>query len=361
MPAASLLRTARSLARAPLSAIPLGVWQNVFPKDVIALGYHVVSDDRLLHQKYYPFKNRSQFEADVAFAAERLRPVSYPEVEHRRLGHGKLPPRAVLFTFDDGFAECFDVIRPILLEHGVKGTFFITSSFVNDRSLFFETKVSLAVAAVEQLTDGEAAERLGLLGRLDPIRRATAERRLSNATIRTPLSMAHRELILGLLAFDQTEEAEIERACEGLGVDIDAYARGRRLYLTCEQIRQLAADGFTIGGHGLAHRPLQQMHPTEIEQEIVRSCEFVREVSGQSTVPFAFPYSGEGIDRRLLGEIRERHPFLGMIFDTQSLRRELPFIVDRVAADTPPADPHGTNLPQLLSQAWSHRQAWFRA
>jgi len=34
-----------------------------FPKDVIALGYHMVSDEDLPHLKYYRYKDRGQFEA----------------------------------------------------------------------------------------------------------------------------------------------------------------------------------------------------------------------------------------------------------------------------------------------------------
>ena len=83
-------------------------------------------------------------------------------------------------------------------------------------------------------------------------------------------------------------------------------------------------------------------------------------MTGQSTIPYAFPYDGIGIDRGLLAAIRQRHPFIGLIFDTQGLRRDVPFVVDRTPADSPPRNGRSTNLPETLQVEWTYRQAWFR-
>ena len=349
-----------------LELVPLAVWQRLFPKDVIALGYHIVSDEDLPHLKYYRYKDSGQFEADVAFVTGRFRSVSYDEVVTRRLRGIAMPPRSFLFTFDDGFAECYDVIRPILQKYATSGVFFITTDFLDDRSLFFETKVSLCLTAVERMGAEEARERVASMGldarSPDPDRRTLAESRLSLARIASPASPAHHTLALWLLGFEQDDEAEIAVACAALGVDPEAYSRGRPLYLSAERVRQLAADGFTVGGHGIAHLPLQRMDNDQLERDVVTSCRIVRDLTGQEKVPFAFPYHGRGIDRGMLAGLRERHPFIELIFDTGGLRREVPFVVDRVWADPPPADGvRRTNLPETLRRSWSYRQAWFRA
>ena len=359
------LRSAKSLARGALEQVPLGIWQWLFPKDIIALGYHIISDEDLPHLKYYRYKNSVQFEADVAFVTGRFRSVSYDEVVAQRLRGIAITPQSFLFTFDDGFAECYDVIRPILQKYRTSGVFFITTDFIDDRALFFETRVSLCLGAVERMGAQEASERVASLG-LDarppnPNWCTLAESRLSLARIAPPASPAHRTLSLWLLGFEQDDEVEIASACSALGVDAEAYSRRRPLYLSAERVRQLAADGFTVGGHGIAHLPLHRMDSDQLEREVVTSCQIVRDLTGQARVPFAFPYHGKGIDRGMLAGLRERHPFIELIFDTGHLRREVPFVVNRVWADPPPADgARRTNLPETLSWSWSHRQAWFR-
>lgn len=366
MPVRSLLKAIKSFARGALEHVPLGVWQRLFPKDVIALGYHIVSDEDLPHLKYYHYKNSAQFQADVAFVTERFRIVSHDEVAAHRLRGIPLPPQSFLFSFDDGFAECYDIIRPVLQKYAASGIFFVTTDFLDDSVLFFETKVSLCLAAIEQMAIDEAKERVASLGigpgSEDHGRRERAEMRLSLARVDPPTSPPHHALMHWLLGFEQNDETEIAAACAALDVDPAAYNRRRRLYLSRDQIRQLAAEGFTIGGHGLAHLPLQRMDSGRLERELVSSCQIVRDLTGQEKVPFAFPYNGEGIDRGLLADLRRRHPFIELIFDTGGLRREAPFIIDRIWADPPPkAGGLRSSLPELLRRSWSHKQAWFQA
>ena len=71
--------------------------------------------------------------------------------------------------------------------------------------------------------------------------------------------------MLGLLALEGDDEAVIDKACTDLGVDVAAYVRRRQIFLTRKQVRGLAADGFTIGGHDLTHRALQRMDDQGIE------------------------------------------------------------------------------------------------
>ena len=189
-----------------------------------------------------------------------------------------------------------------------------------------------------------------------------ARTRLARGRIRRPASPHHHRLISWLLNLGQEHEELIERFAEAARLDTGAHAREHRLYMSSEEIRGLAAEGFTVGAHGTRHRKLQRMNDQELEEEIFNACDKIRRVTGQESVPFAFPHSGRGIDRMLLASILGRHPFIELFFDTGGLRDEIPFVVHRVGADTPEGSAEdGTNLPLLLRRAWSRRPAWNRA
>lgn len=364
-----LLRSMEGLkttGHAMLARVPLRIWQRLLPKDVIALGYHVVSDEDLPHIKYYAYKNCRQFESDVAYIAERQKLTDYRDLLVRRRHEVGHPSNSFLFTFDDGYAECFHNIRPILKKHGVGGVFFLTTRFLDDRTIFFENKVSLCLAEIETMGASRArclVETLGLDGSPHRPVRANDPRlalnRLQQARIAPPAGPDHRTLILWFLGFEQDGEAEIDRACEVFGVDPAGYSRRRPLYLTSDQARQLAEEGFTLGSHGVSHLPCQRKDPDELEREIVASCRMVCDITGQKSVPFAFPYSGEGIDRAFLSGLLEHHKFIDLFFDTRGLSRDAPFIVNRLSVDSPDGAVDGaTNLDRLMRSTWSRRSAW---
>src|SRR6266508_1544535 len=142
--------------------VPLGVWQRLFPKDVIALGYHVVADEALPHIKHYAYKSVRRFEADVAYVSEHQGFVRYDELVRCRLHGARMPANKFLFTFDDGFVQCFEIARPILVKYAASAMFFVPIDFIDNRTMFFETKISLCMAAVEGMSDNQATEIVAL-------------------------------------------------------------------------------------------------------------------------------------------------------------------------------------------------------
>lgn len=350
-----LMRRARGAA---LSRVPVALWKRLAPRRPVALAYHVVSDDDLPHVMHYPYKSAAQFEADVVWAGAHLGFVGYEEASRR--GKGGRPAEGCLFTFDDGFAECESVIRPILARRGAGGVFFVTAELIDNRKPFFESRVSLCVRRILEL-DRDAVAEVGrrlevegwLAARENGARRERARGRLGRGRIPVPDSPERRSVLLWLLARERQDEREMDRACELLEVDAAAWVLGRRPYLSADQLRGLTDDGFTVGGHGVDHRRLQELSPAEREREIVASCDAIRQITGQARVPFAFPYDGAGIPRTELGEVRRRNPFVGLFFDTGGLRRGPRGLVHRVTADRPPGEGVPSNLPELLRRAWA--------
>jgi len=356
----------RRIVSKALRSMPLWFWERVVPKDVIALCYHIVSDEDLPHQVYYSYKNARQFENDVVYAKRRA--VGYDEVARHRLGSQPLPRSRILFTFDDGFAECFHVARPILRKHSVPGVFFVTTDFLDDRRRLFETSASLCLTEVAHM-DVERAARLVVdlslncplpAGRLAS-NRTLALRRMKMARLPPMASSVQIELALWLLGFEEDGVGEIERACALFGVDPATYAQKRPMFMSSAQVQQLAAEGFTIGSHGLTHLPIQGVGQKRMEQEIVASCSLIRDLSGQKRVPYAFPYGGSEIERAAIAQIIQRHDFVDLFFDTAGLHCDVPFVVNRIWADPPPGQGEaGSNLPLLIRSAWAHRSAWRR-
>lgn len=73
-----------------------------------------------------------------------------------RSGEG-LPPRAALLTFDDGYAEHYDLVFPILFDRGLQGCFFPPVQPVRDAKLLDVNRVHFILASCDNPKDLGAA------------------------------------------------------------------------------------------------------------------------------------------------------------------------------------------------------------
>ena len=358
-----LISHARRVASRALHHVPTGLWRRLFPKADFGVCYHMVSDVRPPHVRHYPILSTTEFENDLLYLRQHFNFISYDELVRRRSNPHPTRDNSVILTFDDGFAECSTIVAPVLRRLGIDCVFFIITDLIDNAILFRETEAALCIDAICQMPV-EAVEAIihevGLAGHFRPPPNPS---RL--AAPRTPLDVSglHRSsdrrlwpLLHWLLTADETNVPLLRRLSARLGVDSHGYLTQVQPYQTASQIRELHAEGFTIGAHSCSHRWLPNLPPDEAEREIVESCRIVREITGQTTVPFAFPYSGGGIARTWLDDIRNRHDFVGLFFDTDGLREDAPFVVQRVFGER---FGHDHTVDGILRRAWSRRPAWY--
>lgn len=66
--------------------------------------------------------------------------------------------------------------------------------------------------------------------------------------------------------------------------------------LTWEEVEVLAKEGCEFGGHTMNHLPLSTLAGTQLQDELIKSKDKIREVTGQSASIFAYPYGDTGGD-----------------------------------------------------------------
>ncbi|RPI30378.1 MAG: hypothetical protein EHM70_14030, partial [Chloroflexota bacterium] len=129
--------------------IPLPAYQALVRREVIGLCYHAVSAEAQPHLDHLiPHKTASMFEQDLLFLKEHFQLISYEELLAHRAGNLRLRPNSILLTFDDGYSECYSVVRPLLLKYEIPAIFFLITSCIDNREMYFRNKVSLCIDAV---------------------------------------------------------------------------------------------------------------------------------------------------------------------------------------------------------------------
>src|ERR1043165_927784 len=106
--------------------------------------YHHVAD----HDPAYPYDATvadvapAQFRRQMETVARYGTPIGIDDLI-RALAGGPLPRNPVMVTFDDGYRSCYEVALPILRAVGVRATFFVATSFISERRLYWWERIAI--------------------------------------------------------------------------------------------------------------------------------------------------------------------------------------------------------------------------
>jgi len=283
------------------SALPIGVWHRLSGVELVLPYWHTVSNDDLKHiSGVQPYRNVAQFRADIEYFLRHYEPVSLDEVMRWVDGAQGLPRRCFLPSFDDGLAEAYGVVAPILQSLGVPAVFFITTSVLDNRRLCFAHRKSLVLHAAKSLR-GTAAEREA--GRL--LKRA---------------GYLEADIIAQIKSVRDHASAVLDAVAAIFGCDFGEYLRAWKPYLTCEQVTALLRSGFAIGAHSLDHPFYPDLELSEQLRQTLESVRILSSTFGYNCQAFAFPYMDRGI-QPCFYEAAFRDSRLKLTFGTGGVRQ----------------------------------------
>jgi len=192
-----------------------------------------------------------------------------------RLRDGSLPARAASITFDDGYADNFDVALPILQRHRVSATFFVSTGFLDGGRMWNDSIIESIRRAKEGVLD------------LVPI----GFPRLAIATDeekRTAIS----ELIGRCKYLEPSDRAD---RCSSIQ-EIAKADLPDDLMLTSTQVRELHDAGMGIGAHTVTHPILARIPDEAVRREAGDGKLALETLIGAPVRLFAYPNGRPGTD-----------------------------------------------------------------
>jgi peptidoglycan/xylan/chitin deacetylase (PgdA/CDA1 family) len=230
---------------------------------------------------------KEDFEVRMRFLAQHYSPVSLDEVLADPAGN-KLPRRPVLVTFDDAYASVAEVALPICSKYGIPATFFVNASLVGNQDLGLDNLVCYAVN-----TSG-----------LEVVRQAARQVSGNPASQISSLRQFFAEFLPTL---SLSARPEFRRALELMaGFRSADLAKGAKLYVSAEELRALASDGFTIGNHTYTHVNCRILSGKDFEQEILANKKALEAIVNRKVRAFSVPYgSSADVNQELVMHLRQ--------------------------------------------------------
>lgn len=250
-----------------------GLLARIWPtRGIVVLNYHRIGDalrsplDRGIYSA-----DADSFDAQMAFLkrhSDVIAPSQIDDALQSRRG------RHVVITFDDGYRDNHSTALPVLRRHDLTATFFVTTGFIDQPQLPWWDEIAVRVRNCKHRS-------LDLRPWL-PQALALADKAAREAGIHLLLRI-YKELP-GAQALQML--AQLREAC---GEDAQVEALAAQLWMDWDMIRDLDAQGMTIGGHTVNHPLLARIDDAQQWQEISTCAARLEQELGQPMHYFAYP------------------------------------------------------------------------
>jgi len=187
-----------------------------------------------------------------------------------------LPPNPAMITFDDGYRSCLEVALPALHDAGLRAVFFIPTTFVTERRLFWWERLAYACNHARRAGVGRVTISYPTPRELDVAHPGCAGQLVKVVKDTAGLDVP-RFLDEVTHALEVPWSADLERSLTDT------------LLMTWPQIRQLGGAGMDIESHTRSHRVLQTLDRAGLDDELSGSRDDLLHELGYAPRTVAYP------------------------------------------------------------------------
>lgn len=265
--------------------IPLKLLLKLSKKNIIFPFYHFVNDgeNSLVNNLYKP-KTKEQFIKDIQYLKKHFTSLSVKDLKQEK---SNLDNFGFFLSFDDGLANFYKIVAPILLKEKIFCINFLNSNFIDNKQLFYRYKVNLSINYIRENTLSiDQIEAINDLFDLD---------------------FFNKEDICTLLRKVSINESNIlDKLSKILKISFLEFLINKKPYLSGLQVLKLKEKGFDFGAHSKNHPRYSQISVKDQLLETVESVEVIKTQFNLDDSFFSFPFSDDGVKNDFFNKIKSK-------------------------------------------------------
>jgi peptidoglycan/xylan/chitin deacetylase (PgdA/CDA1 family) len=239
------------------------------------------------------------FEEQVAYLLRHHNVVSLRDIvdaTHRGIA---LPENPAVLTFDDGYSDHYRYVLPILRRFRITGAFFPPSCAVMERRVLDVNKIHFLLCTLSDTGRllAEMEDRVEAM-RSDPGLESMAayRQKYRHATRLDTADTIYIKRMLQTGLPPEVRSAIVDDLFRGF-VSADPRGFADDLYMSIENLREMAESGMEIGSHGHDHQWLNSLDRQEQASDIERSLEMLDRIGlKRRGFLFCYPYGAYNSD-----------------------------------------------------------------
>ncbi|MGR6832891.1 polysaccharide deacetylase family protein [Aliivibrio wodanis] len=277
------------------------------------------------------------FVEQLEFFAKNYNVVTMEQVLAAKQQGLKLPEKALLLTFDDGYAEHFVHVYPILKKMNMQGSFYVPAKTVLEQKVLDVNKIHFILASVNRIDELVHSLKIEIEAYQKEYDLKTFDEYFSEFAVENRFDC--KEIIFVKRMLQHALPEKLRNIISDklfkhyVGMNEDAFCR--ELYMSKYQLEQLVRDGMHVGCHGYDHYWWNKLDSEDLTYELNRSKEFLVSLGCDMTSWTAcYPYgsSSEELEKQgcnlafttevRVADLEGDHALLMPRLDTNDLPKE---------------------------------------
>lgn len=262
--------------------------------------YHYVRD--LQNTRYPAIKGLDirLFREQLAYFKKHYNFVTAAQVVDAFENGTELPPKSLLFTFDDAYIDHFTNAFPLLDEYGAQGLFFVPVKAIMNHEVLIVNKIHHVLAVCDKHIN-ELVQQVKTL--LEPYEGKDSVQSFDYYFDK--LAIANRFDCKEVIFIKRLLQVELQEPIRSAiinqlfkkYVSSDEGAFSRELYMSKDQLKCMQRNGMIIGSHGYDHFWLGSLPKEEQLLELTKSVDFLKGLGvDMNTLSIGYPYGSYNED-----------------------------------------------------------------
>jgi peptidoglycan/xylan/chitin deacetylase (PgdA/CDA1 family) len=197
------------------------------------------------------------FREQLRYIRRHYTVIGLTDVVAAAAGSASLPPRPIVLTFDDGYADHYTHVFPVLAAERLRAVFFPVRTSLIDRTLLDPNKIQFILAAARDVDALVTAIDEAVASSRDPFMASLADYRVRwwIASRYDPPAVAYVKRMLQHGLPEAVRRPLVDALFRRFVTEDDA-AFAEALYFNADQAREMRTAGMEFGAHGDRHLPL---------------------------------------------------------------------------------------------------------
>lgn len=243
--------------------------------------YHRIQANRRSGiNKYYDeagvLLKKDIFLKQIDFIVHNYKIISLSDANHAMASGINPGESTCVLTFDDGFAEHYDLVFPLLKKHKVSATFFVPTQHLTE-------KIPRWLDVIYYVLSRTKIKKVDLIIKNRVVGKFDVESIPEVKSLKNILRKMNRE----------ERKVVIKELADNLKVNIDNKKIIDKIYISKENIIEMSKGGMEFGAHTVSHPLLTAIGAKDAREEIGNSKRIILELSKQKKISFAYPFGGQ--------------------------------------------------------------------